>query len=123
MANDDPHMRVIDRCIKRRRSRRPADVVDHIRIPDAAWADAVMQRMKAAGYDPAPKPADEPRSPKPMREVSLSVTEFWLVMAGELAAAQGITAEAFMAEILQEGLFEAFLEMQAQGRERQKEGP
>ena len=115
------HMRVIDRCIKRRQSRRPADVVDRISVPGVAWADAVIGRMKAAGYDPRPKRPGEPSAPKPMRKVSLSIIESWHVMAEALAAEQGISAEQFMAAILQEGLFEAFLEMQAQRRERQKD--
>jgi hypothetical protein len=123
MTEDKARMRVIDRCIKRRRSRRPADVVDRISVPGIAWADAVIGRMKAAGYDPRPKHPGEPRAPKPMREVSLSVTEFWHVMADALAAEQGISAEQFMAAILQEGLFEAFLEMQAQRRNRESEAP
>jgi hypothetical protein len=117
MAEDEARMRVIDRCIRRRRSRRPADVVDRISVPAAAWADAVIERMKAAGYDPRPKRPGEPSAPKPMREVSLTVAEFWHVMAEALAAEQGISPEQFMAAILQEGLFEAFLEMQAQRRE------
>ena len=107
-------MRDIDRCIKRRRSRRPADVVDRICVTDPAWADAVQARMEAAGYSPKPRPTGEPATPRPARDVNLPVSEFWAVMAGDLAAAQGITPQQFMAAILQEGLFEAFLELKAQ---------
>ncbi len=114
MSDQQAHRRVIDRCMKRRQSRRPADVVDRIRVIDPAWADAVQARMEAAGYDPRPRHAGEPATPKPQRSVSVPVAEFWTVMAAELATAQGITTEQFMADILQEGLFEAFLEMRAQ---------
>lgn len=62
------HMKVIDHCIRRRQPRRPAEVVEHIRIDDPAWADEVLSRMKAAGYDPRPRPArekDRPIQPHP----------------------------------------------------------
>jgi hypothetical protein len=110
------HMKIIDRAIKRRRSGRPADVVDRIRVIDVAKADALRDRMRAAGV--LGRPARErPLTDDDFRQVTLPVIHWQAIMVDELAAQQGITPEKFMSAILQEGLYEAFLEFNAQRQE------
>ena len=114
--SEQAHLKVIGRCIKRRQKLRPADVVDHIRVDNPAWADAIQTRMKAAGYGSQPQQAEAKKSRLATRRVSFPIREFWAIVADELAAAQGITPQAFMAAILSAGLYEAFLEVEAQRR-------
>jgi hypothetical protein len=109
------HMKIIDRAIKRRLSRRPANVVDHIRVRDVVKADALLGRMGAAGLTGNPR--HHFLTDDNFREIPLPVVRWQAVMAEELAAQQGITPEKFMGDILSEGLYEAFLEFNAQRRE------
>jgi hypothetical protein len=111
------HMKIIDRGIKRRRSRRPAHVVDRIRVTDTAMADALRERMQAAGLDTRPRTEPRPLTDKHFRHVTLPVVKWWAVMVDEFAAQQGITPEKFMADILTEGLYEVYLEFMAQKNE------
>lgn len=104
------HMKVIDRCIKRRHGRRPADVVDRIEVTDQDAADRLYDRMKSQGYGRIDK------TPATRHPVTLDVPDFFLTLATALAADQGISREAFMAQILTEGLHEAFLEFNHQRR-------
>jgi hypothetical protein len=53
------------------------------------------------------------KTPRTSR-VSISITKYFAVMAADLAAARNIDAAQFTASILNEGLYEAFLEMEAQ---------
>jgi len=109
------HMKIIDRAIKRRRSRRPARVVDLIRVIDTARANALLERMRAAGL--TGRGPDHLLKDDNFREISLPVVRWQAVMVEELAARQGITPEKFMGDILSEGLYEAFLEFNNQRRE------
>jgi len=108
------HMKIIDRCIKRRHSRHPANVVDRIRVTDLAMADALRERMQAAGLDTKPRTKPRPRTDDDYRPVTLPVVKWWAVMVDEFAAQQGITPEQFMQPILSEGLYEVYLELMAQ---------
>lgn len=103
MADKDRHRKVIDRVMKRRSSRRPADVVDRIRVADHAEAEALLARMRAEGQS--------------RRGATATVPGFLAAMAEGLAQQQGITPEAFYSAILSEGLYEAYMEFEAQKRE------
>lgn len=109
------HMKIIDRAIRRRRGRRPAHVVDRIRVDDLAKADALRERIQAAGLTGMPR--ERPLTDDDFRRVTLPVINWQAVMVDELAAQQGITPEKFMSGILSEGLYEAYLEFNAQRQE------
>ena len=117
MPDDSPehkaHMKIIERCMKRRHSRRPANVVDRIRADDPAFAAALLERMQKAGFDRSARPRPPPTE-KDYRNVTLPVVEWWAVRVDEFAAQQGITPEKFMSAILSEGLYEVYLEFMAQ---------
>ena len=106
-------MKIIDRCMKRRRSRRPAHVVDRIRADDPAKSAALLERMRAAGLDTSRR-VRPPTTENDYRQVSLQVVKWWAVMVDEFAAQQGISPEKFMGDILTEGLYEVYLEFMAQ---------
>ena len=117
MTDKDRHRKVIDRVVKRRGSRRPADVVDRIRVADHAEAEALLARMKAEGYSKTPPLPGETRPPVAKRCVTATVPGFFVVMAEGLAERQGISPEEFYSAILTEGLYEAYMEFEAQKRE------
>jgi hypothetical protein len=107
-------MKIIDRAIRRRRSRRPAHVVDRIRVNSPAEADALRERLTAAGLSMTPTDNPRPRTDADFRQVTLAVVNWQAVMVDELAARQGIAPERFMSAILSEGLYEAYIEVMAQ---------
>ena len=109
------HMKIIDRAIKRRHRLRPANEVDRIRVTDLAAADALHERIRAAGL--TGKKRERPLTDDDFRRVTLPVIHWQAVMVDELAAQQGITPEKFMSAILSEGLYEAYLEFHAQRQE------
>jgi hypothetical protein len=78
--------------------------------------------MKEAGFHFWSKVEEGTKlKPAKMRKASVRVPVYYLLMAEELARWQGITAEEFMSAILTEGLYEAFLEVNAQKNQAARE--
>jgi hypothetical protein len=90
---------------RRRRGRRPAAVVDHIKADDGPEFEALVRHIAELGFGQASFPS---------RSTTLDVPEYFVAMVDDLAGRQSITPEKFMNAILNEGLFEAYLELRAQ---------
>jgi hypothetical protein len=77
-------------------------------------ADALRERMQAAGLNLTGRERSRPLTDDDFRQVTLPMVNWWAVMVDEFAAQQGITPEKFMGDILTEGLYEVYLEFMAQ---------
>ena len=101
-----PSATVLKRVKRRRRKgRRPAVVVDHIKADDGPEFQTLLKRITELGFGQASFKS---------RSITLDVPEYFVAMVDDLACRQGITPEKFMNAILTEGLFEAYLELRAQ---------
>jgi hypothetical protein len=101
-----PSATVLKRVMRRRRKgRRPAAVVDHIKADGGPEFEALVKHIAELGFGLASFAS---------RSITLDVPEYFVAMVDDLAGRQSITPEKFMNAILNEGLFEAYLELRAQ---------
>lgn len=97
--------------MQRRKGRRPAQFVDHIEADDSPEFDALLKRITELGLG---------RPGSAVRIISLEIPEYFAAMVDDLASRQGIGIEKFMGAILNEGLYEAYLELCAQVNEAKR---